>query len=150
MEWSPPLELIVKVININHPDNEDFLERCKILKGYKEFGDVMYDYINRYGDEGYDLGITHCIENGILVDYLKRNIKEVLNMLRAKYSYKDEIRVLKQEAREEGWESGLARGIEKGERVEKVSTARRMKAKDCDVSFIAEMTGLSLEEVESI
>ena len=162
----PPLELIVKVININHPDNEEFLEKCKILKGYKEFGDVMYDYIHRYGDEGYDLGITHCIENGILADYLERNIKEVLNMLRAKYSYKDEIRVLTQEAREEGWESGRAEGwesgraegwesgraegIEKGERVEKVSTARRMKAKDCDISFIAEMTGLSLEEVESI
>ena len=33
----PPLELIVKVININHPDNKDFLEKCELLKGYKEF-----------------------------------------------------------------------------------------------------------------
>ena len=24
-----PLELIVKVININHPDNENFLEQCE-------------------------------------------------------------------------------------------------------------------------
>jgi len=79
-------------------------------------------------------------------------------MLRAKYNYKDEIRVLRQEAREEGWESGLARGIERGiekgiergERVEKVSTARRMKARDCDISFIAEMTGLTSEEIEKL
>jgi len=35
------LELIVKVININHPDNKNFLEKCSILKGYKKFGDVM-------------------------------------------------------------------------------------------------------------
>ena len=32
-----PLELIVKVININHPENEEFLEKCELLKGYKEF-----------------------------------------------------------------------------------------------------------------
>ena len=41
-------------------------------------------------------------------------LKEVLNMLRAKYSYKDEMRVLRQEAMEEGLESGLTRGIKKG------------------------------------
>ena len=50
----------------------------------------------------------------------------------------------------EGIEKGRAEGIEKGERAERLATARRMKAKECDVSFIAEMTGLSLEEVESI
>ena len=146
----PPLELIVKVININHPDNKEFLEKCEQLKGYKEFGDVMSDFIDRYGEKGYDLGIAYCIKHGILADFLSRHIKEVLNMLKAKYSYKDEIRVLTQEAREEGWERGLARGIEKGERVEKVSTARRMKDKDCDISFIAEMTGLTFEEIEQL
>ena len=51
---------------------------------------------------------------------------------------------------EKGIEKGRAEGIEKGERAERLATARRMKAKECDVSFIAEMTGLSLEEVESI
>ena len=51
---------------------------------------------------------------------------------------------------EKGIEKGRAEGIEKGERAERLATARRMKAKDCDASFIAEMTGLSLEEVESI
>jgi len=37
----PLLELIVKVININHPDNKNFLEKCSILKDYREFGYVM-------------------------------------------------------------------------------------------------------------
>ncbi len=32
-----PLELIAKVININHPENNEFLEKCELLKGYKEF-----------------------------------------------------------------------------------------------------------------
>ena len=154
----PPLELIVKVININHPNNEDFLERCNILKGYKEFGDVMYDYVNRYGDGGYDLGITYCIENGILADYLKRNIKEVLNMLKAKYSYKDEMRVLRQEAREEGWESGLARGIERGRaegkmegRAEGIAeVVRAMKSKGFSAKDIADILSLEEEKVKAI
>jgi|GEM_PF-7080014 hypothetical protein len=67
----------------------------------------MHDFISRYGDEGYDLGIAYCIEQWILANFLSRHIKEALNMLK---SYKDEIKVLTQE----GWETGLAKGIEKG------------------------------------
>ena len=34
---TPQLELIVQVININDPDNKDFLESCSLLNGYKKF-----------------------------------------------------------------------------------------------------------------
>ena len=44
----------------------------------------------------------------------------------------------------------LEEAREEGEYTGKVSTARNMKAKDCDISFIAEMTGLTLEEVKAI
>ena len=133
-----PLELIVKVININHPDNKAFLEKCELLKGYKEFGDVMSDFIDRYGDKGYDLGIAYCIEHGILADYLQRNIKEVLNMLKAKYSYKDEIRVLTQEAREEGREE------------EKFIIARSFRNMGVSLDKISKATGLSEEKIASL
>ena len=153
-----PLELIVKVININHPENEEFLEKCEQLKGYKQFGDVMNDFISRYGEKGYDLGIAYCIEHGILADYLQRNIKEVLNMLKAKYSYKDEIRVLTQEAREEGWETGLAKGIEKGiekgrrEGIEegRFSIARSLVNMGVSLDKISKATGLSEEKIASL
>ena len=137
-----PLELIVKVININHPDNKEFLEKCELLKGYKEFGDVMSDFIDRYGEKGYDLGIAYCIEHGILADYLQRNIKEVLNMLKAKYSYKDEIRVLTQEAREEGWESGREE--------EKSIIARSLVNMGVSLDKISKATGLSEEKIASL
>ena len=153
-----PLELIVKVININHPDNKEFLEKCEQLKGYKQFGDVMNDFISRYGEKGYDLGIAYCIKHGILADYLQRNIKEVLNMLKAKYSYKDEIRVLTQEAREEGWETGLAKGIEKGiekgrrEGIEegRFSIARSLVNMGVSLDKISKATGLSEEKIASL
>jgi len=138
----PPLELIVKVININHYDNKEFLEKCELLKGYKEFGDVMNDFISRYGEKGYDLGIAYCIKHGILADYLQRNIKEVLNMLKAKYSYKDEIRVLTQEAREEGWESGRAE--------ERAGVIKAMKSKGFSIKDIADILSIQEEKVESI
>ena len=60
------------------------------------------------------------------------------NMLIAEYDPELHMQVRLEEAREEGEYRG------------KVSTARNMKAKDCDISFIAEMTGLTLEEVKSI
>jgi hypothetical protein len=105
-----PLELIVKVININHPDNENFLEQCELLKGYREFAQIIYEFRERYGEKGYDFGIKYCIEHGILPDYLQRNIKEVLNMLRAKYSYNDEVRAIREEERQEGRKEGRQEG----------------------------------------
>ena len=33
-ESSPYLELKVTVININHPDNKDFLDACYVMRGY--------------------------------------------------------------------------------------------------------------------
>ena len=71
-------------------------------------------------------------------------------MINWEYFRELEMRVRMQEALDEGRAEGMAKGMQQGERVEKLSTARRMKAKDCDISFIIEMTGLSLEEVEAI
>ena len=75
-------------------------------------------------------------------------------MLRAKYSYKDEIRVLTQEAREEGWETGLAKGIEKGRRegIEegRFSIARSLVNMGISLDKISKATGLSEEKIASL
>ena len=42
------------------------------------------------------------MEQGILTDYLDRKSREVINMLCAKYSYKDDIAVKQEEARNDG------------------------------------------------
>ena len=116
------LELVVKVININHPDSKDILERCELLKGYQEFEVVVSRFKSLYGDAGYDLAIEYCIEHNILPNYLARNIREVRNMLQVEYSYETEMKVLREEALEEArkkakkmWlKKGMERGIEKG------------------------------------
>ena len=126
------------MISINHPDNKEFLAKCELLEDYKQFGDIMSDFISHYGEKGYDLGIAYCIEHGILADFLSRHIKEMLNMLKAKYNYKDEIRVLTQEAREEGWESGRAEVV------------RTMKSKGFSAKDIADILSIKEEVVESM
>ena len=59
-------------------------------------------------------------------------------MLKAKYSYKDEIRVLTQEAREEGRESGRAEVV------------RAMKSKGFSTKDIADILSIKEEVVESM
>ena len=50
----------------------------------------------------------------------------------------------------EGLAEGKAEGLAEGEAKEKLNIARNMKAKGADVAFIAECTGLSLEEIKKL
>ncbi|MGN0465488.1 MAG: hypothetical protein ACI4F9_03950 [Lachnospiraceae bacterium] len=50
--------------------------------------------------------INDCIENGILVEYLKRKGSEVRNMLTMEYSYEKDMQVKQEEAREAGRAEG--------------------------------------------
>ena len=47
-------------------------------------------------------------------------------------------------------ECGKAEGLAEGEAKEKLNIARNMKAKGANVAFIAECTGLSVEEIEKL
>jgi predicted transposase/invertase (TIGR01784 family) len=49
-------------------------------------------------------------------------------------------------AREEGIEEGIEKGIEKG----KIQVAKNMLAKNTTLDFIAEVTGLSIEEIKAL
>ena len=45
---------------------------------------------------------------------------------------------------------GIAEGIAKGIAEARAETARKMKAEGCDSAFIAEITGLSVEQIERL
>ena len=47
-------------------------------------------------------------------------------------------------------QEGIAIGVDKGKIEEKVEVARNMKRKGCDLEFISEMTGLSVDEIEHL
>ena len=96
-----PLELSVKVYNINKKEVSSILRNCPALRGYA----TLVQYATMAKSSRIQDWLTHaiqrCIKEGILVDYLKRNSTEVRNMLIADYDYDTDIRVKQEEASEE-------------------------------------------------
>ena len=72
----------------------------------------------------------------------------------AEMEYNSDIKAAKSEGRAEGETVGRAEGetngIAKGKTEEKNNIAKNMKAKGMDTKIIAELTGLSQEEVEKL
>lgn len=54
------------------------------------------------------------------------------------------------EAREEGLEQGLEKGLEQGRNEERLQLIRKMVSRGMTPDLISEMTGLSLEEIETL
>ncbi len=100
---SSKLELVVKVKNCSDPKLLPVIKKCDILKQYCQFIEIVEQNYNRLlPKKSFKKAIEIAMEQGILTDYLDRKSREVINMLCAKYSYKDDIAVKKQEAFEDG------------------------------------------------
>ena len=142
-EGSPHLELKVTVININHPDNKDFLDACYVMRGYGKLTGKVWKYKEDYGERGYAMAIEECIREGMeLAQYLKRKTLEVTYMFSAEYSYALELEASK--------EDGLQEGIERGRAEERFFMARSFRNMGFPLDKIAEVTGLSEEEIKGL
>ncbi len=96
------LELKVKVLNINSNKTHKILDKCPVLKEYSIFVGKVREYQKKGSKTAIKDAINDCIENGILVEYLKRKGSEVRNMLTMEYSYEKDMQVKQEEARQEG------------------------------------------------
>ena len=71
-----------------------------------------------------------------------------------KYEYS--LRVMRdsyatyQYAAKNGWEKGMAEGMEKGEREKALTIARNLKSLGMSLDQIAEATGLTLDEINTL
>ena len=100
---SSKLELVVKVKNCTDPKLLPIFKTCDILKEYCQFIEIVEHNYNRlFPKKSFKKAIEIAMEQGILTDYLDRKSREVINMLCAKYSYKDDIAVKQEEARNDG------------------------------------------------
>ena len=96
---SSKLELVVKVKNCTDPKLLPIFKTCDILKEYCQFIEIVEHNYNRlFPKKSFKKAIEIAMEQGILTDYLDRKSREVINMLCAKYSYKDDIAVKQEEA----------------------------------------------------
>ena len=71
-------------------------------------------------------------------------------MLIAEYDYDTDIAVQREEAGKIAFAKGISQGISQGSHQKALETARLMKQANCEIPFIAKMTGLTQAEVESI
>ena len=141
-ESLPSLELIVRVLNVNVGHNEKIFEKCDVLRGYA----VFIGQVRGHQRAGMTLevaiasAIDFCVENGILVEYLKDKGSEVRNMLFTEFNLEEAKEVWFEEGREEGREEGIeAKGLE---------IARAMFAEGDSPEKISRVTKLPLETLK--
>ena len=149
-----PLEISVKVININVDKENLILKRCETLKQYSEFIEQVRSNIENAVSEPFTSAIKLAIKKGFLSDYLNRKSTEVQNMLLAEYDYDTDIAVQRKEAFEDGIaigeERGISLGITQGAYQKAVETARKFLSMGLSVEQVANGTGLSIEDIEKL
>lgn len=132
------LELTVTVYNINKQQNVPFVQNCASLNGYSTLIEYDREAIKASIKDHLGYAIERCIEEGILVDYLTRNTKEVRNMLIAEYDYKTDIKVKQQEA------------FEKGIDIQKAEDEKLLAEKDDELARQAAENKRLLEEIAKL
>ena len=137
-----PLEISVKVININVDKENPILKRCEALKEYSEFIEQVRSNIENDVHEPFTTAIKEAIKKGFLSDYLNRKSTEVQNMLLAEYDYDTDIAVQRKEA----FDDGLSQGAYK----KAVETAKNALTMHLPIEQVAILTGLSPEEIEKL
>ena len=151
---SLPLELEVKVYNINKSKGAEVLSRCKTLDEYSLFVEEVRRQTELDPENGFTNAVKICIEKGILKEYLQRKAREVINMLIAEYDYDTDIAVQRRESLmiglQQGIQQGIQQGFSNGSRQKALETAKLMKLEAFDIGMITKMTGLSQEEVAAI
>lgn len=97
------LELIVSVKNCSDSKLLPIEQDCAILKEYCQFIEIVERIYNKRSPKrSFKKAIEYAMAQGILTDYLDRKSREVINMLCAKYDYKMDIAVKKEEAFQDG------------------------------------------------
>ena len=145
-----PLELKVKVYNINKSKGAEVLSRCKTLDEYSLFIEEVRIQTQLDPENGFTNAVKICIEKGILKEYLQRKAREVINMLIAEYDYDTDIAVQREEAGKIAFAKGISQGISQGLRQAKLETAKNLLQFGLSVENIAKATGLSQEDVREL
>ena len=175
----PDLELKVLMLNVNEGHNKELMEQCQTLKEYAIYVARVRKYASELNlNDAVERAITECIKEGILVEFLRKNRSEVKMVSILEYDKEWEEKKLrkaeyeagKEDGRNEGIEIGKNEGIEIGKnegikigkeigkskgieigREEAIAEMIHNMAK-CGYSIdkIAEITGRSTEQIQSI
>jgi hypothetical protein len=144
------LDLTVRVININKGCNPEIERKSETLAGYATFVAKVRE-CQKAGHplaEAVKLSVQHCMERGILKDYLKQHSSEVINMLDSEFSMETALKVARQEGMEMGIERGIERGHERGRKEGRQEGIEEGHEKHKAYVLKLLKQGLTLEEIE--
>jgi hypothetical protein len=112
----PEIELICTVYNINPGYNEELLQHCKVLKGYRDFVEKVRFYRKEYQNltQAIEKSIDNCISNHILEDFFRERRTEVIKVVELDYTWERREELIRQEEYEEGLKAGQASGVQTG------------------------------------
>ena len=159
------LELVVNLINLSYTETSEILQRSPSLLGYSKLLYHIQEELSANGGDlkqAIDAAVKACMDEGLIADFLHKHSKEVTGMLFEEITVEEFAEIRAREAyadgekagydkgekagRAEGEKSGLARGAAQ----EKREIAKSMKAKGLEFAMIAELTGLTSEEIAEL
>ena len=109
------LEVTATVLDVHEGSNASIMEACEALAGYAHFiGLVQRTPAAMMTPELVDAAVRQCIADGYLVDYLTERRAEVVNMMLYEWNAEEAIRMIQQEAIEDGLAEGRERGLAEG------------------------------------
>ncbi len=143
------VELVVNLVNLNYNKSTEILQRSPSLHGYSKLLFYIREEMQSNGGDlsaAIEVAVQKCIEEGLISDFLKDHSREVTGMLFKEISMEEygEIRA------REAYDIGRTEGEQAGATQEKKEIAQNLKIKGIAPEVIAEVTGLTLEEIEEL
>ena len=146
----PCLECETLVLNINYGHNRELMEKCRRLKEYAIFVDMVRKNLAAGAplEEAVTRAADTCIDQGILEDLLKKQKAEVVRMALENYDLEKYEKAIKKESYEEGVADGAKNELEHGI-CQLITTLREFSiAKETVIQKLQEKYDLSEEKAE--
>lgn len=111
------LELEVKVININPSSGHKLLRECRPMYEYSWFIQQIKNHLadGWSRDDAISQAVKDCLDNGIMVEFMREHGSEAVNMLYTQWNWDDAMEVEREEAYEDGKIAGIAEGRNLGD-----------------------------------
>ena len=140
------LELKVKVCKIKSDTPSPVVQNCPDLEQYVRFLKLIDEAKSDGQAQPLTRAIREAVRGNILKDYLERKGGETLSILTAEYDF-DTAMAVKQE---EAYEEGISIGLEQGAYQTKLETARKLITRGYAPEDIADLSGLTLSQVQEL
>ena len=114
----PDIEVVAHMLNINYGHNKELMERCRKLKEYAQFIDIIRHYLRENkqwsNEQAISKAIDDCIQNNILRDILQKERLRVMVSILSEFDEVGYKEMIRQEAYEDAYEEGHEAGLEEG------------------------------------